>query len=267
MTVAYGSIKPALNTIYNQIEGFMISRNATTPTTKLTISAGVCRDQSTTFDINLGDYKGTSASANANTVLDTAIVGAGGIDTGVLAASKLYNVYAIGDIKNGNLPTVVASLSYPDTGPLMPYGYNTYRRIGFAVTDAGTTFIDMEVAGTSNLRALYYLEEVTTSVTAGNATTNSAILLTNKVPSENGNIVDLEIIYTPASAANLGYVGIIGTTTYTFKVAGQVSAVPIYGQPQLAVRLSASSIPQVWYKVTNAGDAMAVNVRGFTYTL
>jgi hypothetical protein len=80
---------------------------------------------------------GQGYSPSATLTLSTATSGAGGIDTGSIAANSTYYVYAI--LSGGNL-SLIASLATPSTGPS---GFTSaYRAIGLFSTLAASTAID-----------------------------------------------------------------------------------------------------------------------------
>src|ERR1700753_2083293 len=80
-----------VNLPYPSIYGLVHSKNLTSPTTKVDVSAGGCRDSTNTFDMVL----------NSSITIDTGKIGLNGIDSGSLAASSTYAVYLISDPING----------------------------------------------------------------------------------------------------------------------------------------------------------------------
>src|ERR1017187_7520789 len=93
-------LDPIVNALYLDINGLNVSNDATTPNTVLNISAGQARDSNNVIDMLLGNWlnQGNPATtANSLTLLNLAVTGANGLDTGVLAASTNYYVYIIGD--------------------------------------------------------------------------------------------------------------------------------------------------------------------------
>lgn len=80
---------------------------------------------------------GQSYALSASLTLSTASVGAGGLDVGSLAASQIYYVYAVVNTSTF-VVALVASLSVPSAGPLMPSGYGAaYKWVGGFSTDTG----------------------------------------------------------------------------------------------------------------------------------
>lgn len=75
-----------------------------------------------------------------NAEIDTSLSGLGGIDTGAIAASSFYYVYAV---KSGSQKGLAASLS-----EVKPVGFSQYRKVGSFYTD-----------GASDIFKVYYQNE------------------------------------------------------------------------------------------------------------
>jgi len=258
---------PAINLLYPGISGAIISNDATTPNTKLVVSAGIMRDQSDTYDINLGNAGGvySNIAADAITTIDSSVVGLNGIDTGVLQASKIYYVYAISDATNFNLPGAMISLSSPAENPILPAGYNIYRHIGFIHTDNSVHFLSGYWYGTGNARNFAYEtpRQVGSSL---NSTTKATIALAGTVPDQVNLQAIINASITPATAGNV-------LTIYPYDaigsqriVTGQVSTVSISDQFIVTVLLNSGSAA-LSYTVSNASDSANVFVYGYFYTV
>lgn len=250
---------PVLN-----INGLLVSNDATTPNTKLNLSAGTARDSNNVMDIALGsanpDLQGEVVAAPL--VIDTDVVGANGIDTGVLQASKVYAVYAIADSRYYKPVAGLVSLSL--SAPQMPFGYDSYRLVGYAVTDSSVHFLKMYVAGSGNTRIFNFDAPQATAVTAGNATSYTAVALTALVPAVENLPVSIAYAFTPGAAGralNLTPGNGVGNAV---TITGQVTSVVISGNVQVLSKVS-SSVPEIDYKVANSGDAVAINVAGFMF--
>jgi hypothetical protein len=98
-----------------------LQRTANTTTT-LTISSGVCVDDTRTAVLSL----------SAGTI-DFATVGANGLDAGALASNTAYHIFAIG--KTDGSTAFLASTS--PTSPTLPSGYTLKRRISSIKTIVG----------------------------------------------------------------------------------------------------------------------------------
>jgi hypothetical protein len=68
-----------------------------------------------------------------NATCDLTLAGAGGLDTGAVAASTWYAIHIIYNATSGAI-SALASLSA--TGPLLPSGYNRFARVGWVRTTA-----------------------------------------------------------------------------------------------------------------------------------
>jgi len=247
--------------------GAVATNNATTPNTKIDVSAGIWRDQSNTFDMNLGNYNGVNAnlSVDSVTVIDATTNGVNGLDTGTLTASRIYYVYIISDFIYGStasIPKCLISLTGPATGPLLPSGYGIYRWVDIMVTDSSAHFLPVNKLGNSNTRTIMYDAPQATAVTAGNATSYTAAALTNLVPAIDGTPVWIASAFTPGAASRILNLTPYGGTGNAIAITGQVTSVVVTSNSFLASKLN-SGAPSISYKVSNSGDAAALNVAGF----
>jgi hypothetical protein len=147
-------------TLRSYLAGLTLSNNSTTPNTKLDVAAGVCAD-STNAQI---------LSVAAGTI-DCGTTGANGLDTGSLANSTWYHVFAIG--KTDGTTALLASTSV--SAPTMPTGYTLKRRIGSFKTDGSAHILTFIQNGDD-----FWWSVPTADVNAN--TTTSATLYTVNVP-------------------------------------------------------------------------------------
>lgn len=110
-----------------QLAGMTTSNNVGTPNTKIDVSAGTCRDDTDAFNIVFA----------ASKTIDCGTTGANALDTGALANSTWYHLYAIAKADG----TMAALASTSVSSPTMPSGYIYKRRIGSAKTDGSAHFI------------------------------------------------------------------------------------------------------------------------------
>lgn len=123
------------------------------------------------------DSTGTTLlSAAAALALDLATVGAGGLDTGVIAASTLYNVFVIG----GSTGPVAAIASLA-ASPLLPAGYTKFRRVGALLSDSGSNLVPMATLGSGNTRQVFYAAQQPVLV-AGASTASDTVDVSDVVP-------------------------------------------------------------------------------------
>jgi hypothetical protein len=246
---------PVENLPFLYINGLVVSNNATTPNTKVNLSAGQCRDSNDVMDINL----------LTAVVIDTAVIGdINGLDQGVLAASKVYAVYVIGDSTNKHQPAGLISLA-SNSVPLMPFGYDSYRLVGYAVTDSSVHFLKAYISGNNNARRFTYDSPQATSVTAGTSATYAAIVLTTLVaPVDNLPVVFKADWTANAAADTFNMQGGNGTGdqwTMIAPVAGGTAHTVGFGT---VLSQLVSSVPTSNYKVSAVGG-VAINVAAFDF--
>lgn len=225
--------------------------------TTLSITAGQCRDSTNVDDIVV----------NATATLNTAVTGLNGLDTGVLLASKMYAIYAISDITANPLNPAGYLMSLSMTAPLLPFGYGAYRLIGYWSTDASVHLLLGYISATnSSSRTFTYDAVQATAITAGAATTYTAIDLTNLVPVVDNTPVSLLVNFIPGAASRTANLQPTGATGDAILITGQVTSVHVTQTVSVLAKLS-SAAPKVSYKVSNAGDAVAISVLGFSYAV
>lgn len=125
--------------------------------THITIAAGQARDSTDINDISL------SASVTINTRVSAV---ANGIDvgntTGNIVINTLYYVFVIGD-SNSVQPTA-GLLSLSATAPLLPFGYDMFRRVGAVKSDntaaPGCLILKFAQAGNGSSRWMYYSKPI-----------------------------------------------------------------------------------------------------------
>lgn len=131
----------------------------------------------------------------------TSVSGAGGLDTGSIAASTFYYVYTV---LSAGAVKIIASTSASG-----PTGFTTYRKVGAFYTD-----------GSSNIFRVYFYSEVNTQVMEASITNNGT-----------ATIVSQSVIQALASVTRTT----TGTVSHTFNsglftVAPVVSATSYAGQ-------------------------------------
>jgi hypothetical protein len=243
---------PIVNLPYMAIDNLQVSRAGNT---SLSIAAGQCRDSTNVFDIVV---------ESALTV-STLTVGANGIDTGAIAASKMYYVYVISDPTQQYAPASLVSLS---ATPVLPTGYSIYRVVGYWPSTGASAFAVGEYVGNGSRRVFHYDAITATPITAGNSATFAAVVLTNIVPPVANFEADFYIDYTANAAADVAAFRPTGSSSTN----GQhIIIAPVAGatahttaQVRLAGR-TAAGVPGIDYKVS--AGAIAISVEGFVVNL
>ena len=198
-------------------------------------------------------------------LINSAVVGANGLDSGTLAASSQYAVYLIGDSRGYNLVAGLLSLT-SNAFPTLPFGYDSYRLLGFVATTAGSIFTYANQKPQNMVNAVQYINNPALSVLAGGtAAAFTAINLTNNaaVPTTTlpNIIVELFVTFTPAAAGDTvqfrptGSTATAGLVTITGIAAGVAQSQYI----QVIAGVGGGN-PEIDYKLTSAADSVSVSV-------
>lgn len=242
---------PVVNAPYLNVDGLQI---AWASATTLTVQAGRARNSSNENDIIM----------LAAATLNAAAKGINGIDTGALANNTLYAIYAVGD-STQNYPAGVM-LSANLNAPLLAVNYDMYRKIGYVRTNGSAQFLLGYWSGSSNSRTFMYDAPIATAVTAGNATAYTAVDLSTFVPLVDYTPVYMAFAFTPGAASRVLNMTPGNGTGNAVAITGQVTSVVVSGNALVLTKVT-TGVPEVDYKVSNSGDAVALNVAGYQYTI
>jgi hypothetical protein len=241
--------------------GLTISNDATTPHTILDIAAGQCRDSNDVIDIVVGNPNLEGGITAAPLLLNAAVNGVNGLDTGSLGVSMMYAIYMIADSRYYQPVACIATLA-TNSIPLIPFGYDSYRLIGYWATNASSQWqVGYYIGGGATLQFVYDAFQAT-AVTAGAATAYTAVNLAKWVPPVNNIIANIYTSYVPATAGNALHLQGVNQTGDSALITGQVATVAITQVTPILVQL-ATAIPEINYKVGNASDTVAIDVEGF----
>lgn len=245
-------------------------------TTVLAIAPGSCRDASNNIDIEVG-----YANLQVNVVpatqfqyyipglfINSAIVGAGGLDAGTLGASLQYSVWLIADSR-GYLPTAAIMSLTSNPLPVVPFGYDSYRLIGFIETDGSNHFVYATHKPQNMIGALEYINQPPLSVlSSGTATSFTAIDLTTNaaVPTTTlpNIIVTLLVTFIPVAAGDVVTFRPTGQTTGAYWTITGIAAGIAQSQYLVMFAGVGSSKPEIDYLVTSSSDAISVSVVAWT---
>lgn len=246
-------------------------------TTVVAVAPGQCRDMNDIIDMPIS---WPDANNNINPailfqnyqqglLINSAVNGANGLDTGTIAASTQYGIWIIGDSR-GYLPVAGLLSLTSNAAPLLPFGYDSLRMIGFAQTDGSSHFVYATHKPQNLVGALTYINSPALSVlSGGNATSFTAIDMTTNsaIPTTTlPNVIAwLFVTFTPAAAGDTvqfrptGSTATAGLVTITGIAAGVAQTQ--YIQVICGV---ASSKPELDYEVTSSSDAVNVSVAQWT---
>jgi hypothetical protein len=142
--------------------------------------------------------------------LNSGTTGVNGIDTGSVAPSTFYGIYAIGT--TANPATIGSIMSTSFLFPTMPSGYNIYRRIGYALTNSASHFVAFVCTPTPSSKIYIYPSPVSV-LSAGTGTSYTQIDLTGKVPA----LISIPVLFNSSYTANANgnYFSLIADITAT----------------------------------------------------
>lgn len=243
-------------------------------TTVLAIAPGAARDQSNNVDIEVGfqNLLGNTLPATLfqnyqpPILINSAVNGINGLDTGTLAASTQYAIYLIADSRQYKPVGAILSLT-SNVSPILPLGYDSYRLIGFIETDGSSHFVYATHKPQNMINALTYYVSPASVLSGGNATTFTAIDLSTPIPTTtlNNVIVALLVTFTPAAAGDVVQLRPTGSTATTnlVTIVGVTAGV---AQSQYVVMIAGvgASKPEIDYLVSSASDSVNISVVAWT---
>jgi|SRR5579859_473140 hypothetical protein len=262
-------LDPIVNQPSFYINGLQISNDATTPNSVIDIAAGQCRDSNNIIDMVLGDFLNEGAgTANSSTSLNAAINGVNGLDTGSLAASKVYAVYVIGD--SSNKQPVGTILSLNQSVPALPFGYDSYRKIGYMTTDSSSHFlVGYWSASAIGVRTFYYDIPISVGTTASSGTL-AQVDLTKFVPLVNNIPVWLQVSLSGTANDTLTIQpGNASASGVTVLLTAQVTSQAFTDNVKvLAQTVAISTVPSPTINYKNSGtDTITMKVVGYDVSL
>lgn len=262
------------NTVYAlphlYIQGLQI---APASTTVLSVAPGAARDSSNNIDMVVGfqNYFNITNPApqfqnyQAGLFINSAVNGVNGLDFGTIAASTQYAVYLIGDSRNYLNTAAVLSLT-SNPAPTLPFGYDSYRLIGFIQTDGSSHFVYATHKPQNIAGLLTYFNNPGISVlSGGNATTFTAIDLTTNsaIPTTTlpNVIVTFFATFTPVAAGDIAQFRPTGSSaTSNLPTITGVAAGVAQTQYIQVIAGVGSSKPEIDYLVTSSSDSLTLTV-------
>lgn len=241
---------PVVNAPYLDVYGLQI---AVVDDETATVQVGQARNSTNQNDISL----------NAVTTVSNIVNGLNGLDTGTVAASTLYSLYVIGDSGMNNPSGLVMSLS--GVQPLMPVGYDMFRKIGYLRTDSSSDFLLGYFSGSSNDRMFMYDAPISVGTTNASAT-YADLDLTNKVPLVDNLPVIMAYAFAPNADNDSFEMHGANSTGDAVTVFGSVAAKKVGANAIVLAQIKASK-PQISYKTAAAISSLVLSVVGYQYTI
>lgn len=249
-SVQYGQVP------WKYANGLQISNDSINPDEIIDISVGSILDST-------GVYQIISDSVLSPNIQND---GLNGLDTGTVAASTVYAVHLIADPVTQQPEGAMFSLSA--TAPLMPFGYSAFALIGYVVTDATSDILlGYWTAGNSSKRTFMYDAPIATAVTAGAATSDTAVSLAAFVPAVNLGPVYIKFAMTPAAASRTLTLKTFGAVGDMYQATSQVTGVVLRDTAYLLSALNSGAPSIEYYWSAGGGDAVALDVAGYDFNI
>lgn len=227
--------------------------------TTVILDAGSCSDSTNTIDITI---------PNALTI-DATIVGAGGMDTGALEASKLNYLHIISSSSRSSRRLPSAVISKSKTAPALPYGYDASKMIGVVPTNGSAEIVAFYITGNGSDRKFTYVNAPNITLAAPGAfpTAYAALSLAAVIPPiDLVSNVEYILALTPLAGGNNIMLSMNGVNYHAVH-SGSVAAVAAYGEAACPSVLLLD-VPTIYYKLTSATDAdVILDVKSFTFSV
>lgn len=245
-------------------------------TTVLAVAPGQCRDMNDNIDMAIGfpNLQGNvyPATQYQNYMpplfINSAINGINGLDQGTIAASTQYAIWIIGDSRGYNPVGALLSLT-SNLYPLLPFGYDSLRLLGFIETDGSSHFVyaTHEPQGMAAAVA-YYLQPPISVLSGGNATTFTGVDLNSAVPTGAlpNVIVELLVTFIPLAIGDAIQIRPTGSTATAglVVITGIAAGIAQTQYIQVIAGVNGSTHASIDYEVSVSGDAVSMSVVGWT---
>jgi hypothetical protein len=230
---------PIVNDTYLDINGLQLTWSSTTV---IRIENGTARDSTNTNDISVNNV------TNEYVTVTTTVSGVGGLDTGTIADSTLYYVFAIGS-SLGQAPGA-GLISLSETAPVLPYNYDMFRRVGAVLTDGSAHYLEFQQTGNYNstLRRMWYDAGIQV-LNGGASATFAEVALDSYMPTYGfGTSVLLNAVLTPTGNGNTATIQPNGASSATgyIVIGGSQAGVAM----NVPVEVPCDSGSNIAYKVT-----------------
>jgi hypothetical protein len=240
--------------------------------TTVTITQGLCRDSNNQVDMALLNSSQVPAGQGyvvAPLTLTTTTVGVNGVDVALTASTAaLYQVFLISSSANEQPIACIATLAI-NAAPVMPFGYDTLRLIGYFAVDASDNILKAYTAGNGNVQDFFYDAPPATGITAGTSSTYAVVDLSTQVPWVNQTPAFIRYNLNSNAAADvLGLQGVNSTGDSFLTIAPVAgSSAHTEGTTTVLAQLNASSSPagkpEINYKVS--AGSVALTTVGFIF--
>lgn len=179
--------------------------------TTFLIGGGQVRDNGNDFDMFV----------NTTITVNTTLTGLNGLDTGTISPSICYYVYLIANSAGfGTYPT--GAIISSSSTPILPFGYDLVRRIGFVMTDSSSNIRKFYQSG-SNAEKQYQYDTPVSILSSGTSTSFLSASLPQIAPPQ-ASLLTINASFDPLLAGDSFYLRTGGSSVSTANAAVIVSA-------------------------------------------
>lgn len=192
------------------------------------------------------------------------LVGAGGLDAGVLVANSFYYVYAIAGTAVG--VSAIASLS--PSAPALPTGYTTYRRLDSFRTNGAAEVFWFTKTGTGRDRRTDFqvIDAVMALLNNGSATIETPVDCSSMLPQGSRRLIALLSLISDALVAGTAQIGLPNAVA----LGGVVELSGAAGSAELSqqILLATDDTQRIAYVVQGAtAPELSIAARGYLETI
>ncbi len=194
--------------------------------------------------------------------VDLTVNGAGGLDTGSVAADSWYYLYLIAGVGVG--VNAIASLSA--VAPKLPTGYTTYRRLDTIRTNSAAEIIPFTKTGTGRDRRTDWLavETFMQVLASGTSTTEAAVDCTDALPPGSTRLIAEGLLTAGGMVACYAKIGITGNTSGS-PLQINANGGQVADAEQLL--LTAAADRSIAYLVFGTSASLQINAQGYLDTI
>lgn len=212
------------------------------------VSSGQVRDSTNSVDIVLSD----------DAVISKFGRGLGGIDTGTIQTTTLYNIFVVGSSYGAEETGVLFSLS--PIAPVLPSNYDVFKRIGSFHYHSLEEIKPFFQYGNSLDRWMFY-NTPQLILTNGTETDYTEIDASILIPTGQGYLANCAAQFSPTSASSTVYTRPKGSTQYQGYIRNNDTGLT---RSNIWIQTNESAILE--YRIT-VGGSLSLSVTGYLDTL
>lgn len=189
------------------------------------------------------------------------------LDTGSETSNTWYAVHVIGNSENLATSPVKLLLSLSATAPVLPSGYDVFRRIGWVRNNGTSNLLKFFQIGKGAIRRIHYDEPGGTLVvlTGGSATAFAAVSLAALVPPGSQDVF-LGVSFNNSVVGGLGTDDIrlrpTGSTVTSSVTRVQPGSV-LLADMQMPLEMVTNTSQSIEYRVSQATNTASIAVQGY----